>query len=178
MLWIRKKKRINVRIEIPDFSDFESFEIFLKNKPDSTWAPLGETGLDWFCLTGVTTGDVGSLRFPFGVKLLLSVLIWLAETALNRGERLNLKSRRSAWLEPRDSEIVSSSESSIRVENECCNREPNLAGSYSTNLPPSAICESWRKFSVQIKGHFPLFENSGLKILIYLESLIVCEGLN
>ena len=51
------------------------------------------------------------------------------------------KSRRSGAFELR-SDIVSESDSSINVENECCNSDPYFSGSI---LPFSAICDNLEK---------------------------------
>ena len=53
----------------------------------------------------------------------------------------DLKSRRSGAFELR-SDIVSESDSSINVENECCNSDPYFSGSI---LPFSAICDNYKK---------------------------------
>ena len=75
------------------------------------------------------------------------------------------KSRRSGAFELR-SDIVSESDSSINVENECCNSDPYFSGSI---LPFSAICDNYKKVLRKISGGLGL----GLD-QTYLVTLAIC----
>ena len=74
----------------------------------------------------------------------------------------DLKSRRSGAFELR-SDIVSESDSSINVENECCNSDPYFSGSI---LPFSAICYNFKIF---LKNNFG-FDGLGLGQTVGLAS--------
>ena len=78
------------------------------------------------------------------------------------------KSRRSGAFELR-SDIVSESDSSINVENECCNSDPYFSGSI---LPFSAICDNLEKIKGTIlKRQFDFYICSEET---YLVTLAIC----